>query len=394
MALDLHEQRWAKRLARAQCDRDEHIRLLGLISNLNQVVARESSMHKGARAIVRRMGLHLNLSYCALFIRDGNNLTLAAFYGEHPKPRLASWIRSKVEKGVTYSGYFEDSSAEKLTCLPVFNGEAHIGSMAVLSRYELDGEQQRQFKLAVDTVLPVLQTFLLRNQIKQMSVTLPGHDQLEQAEQPLPGKAPASIMGDMVPQFVLDAGGSLLRFNSALERLVGLPNENMVGMSLGAFFVDPKQWDGMMANLGNSRDLVEQDVMLLVQAGWEVPARVSLTPIYYGSDLIGIAGYLAKSVSSQVSKVPLVSLEEAGALIETTGEAIDHMNDLLTVFRSHVQMMLLMDIPMDIRKRLELMEDATMESGMKVRRAQVCVDKISDKCRTVMAENAIWEEDG
>jgi hypothetical protein len=81
MGLELKEQRWAERLANAQLARDELVRLLGLVSNLNQVASRESSLHTGAKIIVKRLALHLNLSYCGLFVRENGSFSLAAFFG-------------------------------------------------------------------------------------------------------------------------------------------------------------------------------------------------------------------------------------------------------------------------------------------------------------------------
>ena len=166
MFQNTNPQKRAERLALAQNARDELVRLLGLINTLNNIVSNEASLQAGARKIVATLANYLNLMYCGLYIKTSQEAKLEAFSGQAPQEDLAEWLLLKVQEGITFSTRlreFEDRA--RLNCMPIFNGETQMGAMAIISPYQMDEANQRHFKLVMDSVTPVIETFLLRQPV-------------------------------------------------------------------------------------------------------------------------------------------------------------------------------------------------------------------------------------
>ena len=400
MFQNTNPQKWAERLALAQGARDELVRLLGVINNLNMVVSREASLQIGARKIVSTLASYLNLIFCGLYIKRAEQVQLEAYSGQVPQAELAKLITLKISEGTSFSTrVIELDDSARLNCMPIFNGESQMGAVAIISPYEMDDPGHRHFKLAMDSVTPVIETFLLRGQVGELDRDLP-HSAKNitfpptpiRAQIPDPGITELNPVADRVqsPQFVLDSSGLLIRFNSALENLVGYSKEKLTGSAFGDLFKDSDQWEELVEHMTQDRTEVEREVTLSVQAGWELKAQLNLVPIFYGSDLISITGHLQHTAQQAANGEPLVPLGEAEELMELTGEAIDHMNNMLTVFRHQTQLMLLKDVPLEVRTRLEVLEKLTMENARGVRRAQYCVGRLSEKCRKIVSEFDLW----
>ena len=395
-------QHWAERLALAQNARDELVRLLGVVNNLNNIVSSEASLREGSRKIVSTLAAYLNLLFCGLYIKRAAHLHLEAYSGQEPQAEMSHQILSHVNQGTSFCSQINEYDDEAwLHCLPIFNGETHMGAMAIISPYQFDDPAQRHFKLAIDSITPVVETFLLRGDNMSpeqnlarpaRSLTFPPTPMQAALAQPASEELGSETGPGHTPQFVLDANGSLIRFNPALEKLVGLSRSRLTGYSLSSLFERPQEYEEIFSEMLDHRVEIEREVTLKVQAGWKIQARVTLIPIYYGSNLISISGHLEHPGQRNSAEHPLVPLPEAEELIYLSGEAIDRMNNMLTVFRNQAQLLLLKELPLEVRSRLEELEKLTMENSRVVRRAQHCVAGLSEKCRRIIGEFDLWSK--
>lgn len=401
MELHPREQIWARRLAEAQSAKNELVRLLGLLNVLNNVTAREESLEVGAKSIALNLVSYLNLQFCGFYVLREKNYRLLAYSGEYPPIKLMNLIEAKIQKGVFFAQDQEAASGfEQVFCLPILNSQKHLGALTLLPQHRLKAKEKQHLRLAIEAIGPVLETFLLRNQLHHLnhqlgqlaSRSLQKVSAFKRKNKQNQAYVENLLQSNPDPLFIIDTNGRLVRSNAALERLLGWNENYLKGKYLKKFLAHPTDWASVSGLLAQNDSLVEQEMVLKVHCGINVKARLFLAPLFSGKKMTGAIGRLRQAMESQPDTHSPVTMEEAMSLAHLSGQAIDHINGLLTAFRCHLQLLLLQDVLPPVRERLELLESLTQDQSGMIHKVQLCVDEIAQKCRKATSRNQLWQE--
>ncbi|MGD8563759.1 MAG: PAS domain-containing protein [Desulfarculaceae bacterium] len=394
------EQRWAQRLAKAQTAKDELVKLIGLINVLNGISARESSLRVATGLMVQNLITYLDLRHCLFYLGHGPNLDLMACSGQGDSAHYASMIEARLGEGSTYACQVEDQGVTyPVHCLPVNSGGEHLGTVVLVLERELDFKGRRELRLVSDAITPVLETFMLRIQVHEANQKLRqalkrssrGFVKVKQEKL----KAQACVEGLMdragSPLFITNRQGRLVRFNLDLERLLGWEREYLQAKCLSDFFSDPSLWEDLSARSSHSPDAACQEtVELVVQAGHILQAQMDLTPVFCGEKCSGFLGQFRPTQSQVSSSQQALTWEESLALADVSEEMVNEMNELLMAMQSNVQLLMHYELDGQVRKRLELLENMSMDGARAVRRVQKGVDRVRDRCRKSAALRTLW----
>jgi PAS domain-containing protein len=188
----------------------------------------------------------------------------------------------------------------------------------------------------------------------------------------------------------MDEQGRIMKYNQALLNFLGRDSGAITGRSLAEFFANPEDWESLGQALCQGSEAVEKEVPMVVQSGYQLPARVQLAPCYMDQLPAGSLGRIRPREAESCPGIKL-SLEEAEHLADLSGQAIDDINDLLTAFRSQVQLVLMSDHQPQVRTKLELLERLTQDGAQVVSRVQGLVEGISRRSRAAVVENDLWK---
>jgi tRNA U55 pseudouridine synthase TruB len=131
-------------------------------------------------------------------------------------------------------------------------------------------------------------------------------------------------------------------------------------------------------------------VELVVQAGHILQAQMDLTPVFCGEKCSGFLGQFRPTQSQVSSSQQALTWEESLALADVSEEMVNEMNELLMAMQSNVQLLMHYELDGQVRKRLELLENMSMDGARAVRRVQKGVDRVRDRCRKSAALRTLW----
>jgi hypothetical protein len=82
-------------------------------------------------------------------------------------------MESRLKSGATFAENLkDDEDSFQLFCLPIVNQDEVLGKLTLITGCNLDMHERRHLQLAVDAIIPVLETFLLRSKIFKLNHNL------------------------------------------------------------------------------------------------------------------------------------------------------------------------------------------------------------------------------
>lgn len=393
------QDRWARRLAQTQAARDELVRLLGLLRILGGIATGSDSLQGGAEAISRHLVNYLGLDYCGFYVRMDGTEALAASHGQAPSPAIAALLEDKVRAGATFSGWLgQDHGQGQLACLPLLGTSERLGGLAMILGQGLAPRQRRHLAMVAEAVAPVLENFILRGRLQEFNHSLRQASQrnarslaeLDQAHQETEACLNGLMAHDPEPLFVMDGRGRLLRFNPALEGLLGWSGDHLRGRRLAEFFAQPQDWERISRYLEQGQPAVEHQLPLVVQCGTRVPARLCLRRFLRGGRPAGTLGRLSRVEAASSGQQGLLTPGELEDLARRCGEMGNLVNNLLAGLRAHLQLALLEDLTPALRRRLEILEILAEDGKGLTRQVRELVDDLGQRCRQAAAQANLW----
>lgn len=399
MRLGPREKIWAQRLVEVQKDREELIRLLGLLNQLAGIGAREDSLDRAANHICANLANYLMLDYCALYVYQDQQWRLAGFSGQSLPPQAGRMVLDKVSAGNACNEQVSVAGgSRRLLCLPLKSSSRHLGGLAIIPGPELDQRDHRHLRLVVDAVIPVLETFLLRAHAHRLNLRLElkadrrkrGLQELLRHNLHAETCLEQALLVSRDPLFLVDRAGCLVRFNPALVRLLGWEGEDLYGRYLPGFFADPRQWDELQRLLSLEGEIRQYWVKLSVHSGRRLDTLLFLHPLLSGQELVGCLGRFQRPPGVEEESPFMVPLPEARGLVQLCGEVLDQVGDLVAGVRSHLELLLLGDLEPKLRQRLELLEAITHDHGDALERLSQRLERVSLRCGRVESQADCW----
>lgn len=384
------QQRWARRLAESQTQRDELVRLLGLLAQLGVAAGRHLDANLAAKEVTDLLLNYLQADYCCLMLSDGEDgLRPAACSGVPMGSDLALRLEQQMLLGAPNAIQIHDAlGSYHLVCAPLRNQRELLAVLGLILRQELDQVQLRHLSLAMQACLPMLENILVRERLNEAQAQLEHlsghvHDHLQDALK-LSRVQEASLAALMdlqsEPLFVADAQGRLIRHNSALARLLGREGQALEGLSLSQFLggLEPSEVCGPDAS---------RPVELRVQCGGEIPARLRAVPL----DLEGMAAaWLGRLTPDEDGLDPEAA---AGPDLDSSrlaGDVVNQANNLLMALHSQVELILLLDLPQEPRRRLEALEALARDGGEAMGRLRDYAERLRNRGRLRDSLSQLW----
>ena len=401
MRLGPREKIWAQRLVEVQKDREELIRLLGLLNQLAGIGAREDSLDRAANHICANLANYLMLDYCALYVHQDQQWRLAGFSGQSLPPQAGRLVLDKVTSGNACNEPMSVAGgSRRLLCLPLKSSTRHLGGLAIIPGPELDQRDRRHLRLVVDAVIPVLETFLLRANAHRLNLHLEikadrrkrGLQELLRHNLHAETCLEQALAVSRDPLFLVDRAGCLVRFNSPLARLLGWDDDDLYGRYLPGFFADPRQWDELQRLLRLDGEIRQYWVKLSVHSGRQLDTLLFLHSLFSGQELVGCLGRFQRPPELEEAPPFMVPLPEAKGLVQLCGEVLDQVGDLLAGVRSHLELLLLGDLDPKLRQRLALLEATTHDHGDALERLSRRLERVSLRCGRVESQAKCWGE--
>ncbi len=276
------QERWARRLAESQTQRDELVRLLGLLAQLGMVAGRRLDANLAAHEVTDLLLNYLQADYCALMLADGaGGLRPAAYSGTTLTTELSERLEQQMRQGNPNATQIDDAlGSYHLVCAPLRNQRELLAVLGLVLRQELDQVQLRHLGLAMQACLPMLENILVRERLNEARANLEQlsgqvQDHLQNAmDLSRVQEASLAALLDLQsdPLFLADTQGRLLRHNAALARLLGREGQALEGLALDQFLGGLDQG---AAGVPESNRRVE----LRVQCGGEIPAQLRAVPL-------------------------------------------------------------------------------------------------------------------
>lgn len=398
--LDPIEQKWAQRLAEVQGEREELIRLLGLINQISGITVRSGSLQAAARDICTNLANHLILDYCAFYVSYKDKFLLAGKNSQEIPDELADLIIEKIQEEPPYSQRLENGYGGRLLiCLPISGQGQRMGVLAIMPARELGQRDLRHLRLAGDAIVPVLETFLLRNQLQESNrelnqaamLTRRGLEKFRRLNLHSQDFLEKLLQHSPHPVFLADSQGRLIRHNPALELLLGRDGANLAGQSLAPFFSRTDDWRLVQDAASQCREILGRKVKLSVHFGHELMARLSLIPIDQDGAPATAMGVLQKEEVSPRADGGMMPLDELNELAASCRQAMGSVNDMLASMRANLQMILMADLDRELRPRLELLESITHDQGGAMTNLERCLERIEDRGRKANGKWRCWD---
>ncbi|MFZ5586900.1 MAG: GAF domain-containing protein [Thermodesulfobacteriota bacterium] len=387
------QERWARRLAEVQAERNELVKLLGLIAQLSNLSTRRGA--SGATQEITDLLLHyLQADVCSLHLaEEKGELRLAAMCGVPPAPALSRRLETQVHKKLHCVLRLDDAlGSDYLICLPVRSGDELLGVLGVIQRQEPSQNQLRHLNLALQAVIPLLENHLARLRLERVCQGLAeqartSHDRLAdlEAEATLQEASLEALLGlSLEPLFVIDETRRLLRHNPALPRLLGLDGQCLEGRFLGDFI---RADQDAVSVLGSQPCPVE----LAAQCGGRVSALLQLVPVKVAGRAGLKLGRLSpgqRPAADLAGRLPR-ELEGLGGL---AGEVVNQANNMLMALRSQIELMLMSELSQAQRQRLELIESLVLDGGAPLARLREGVERLERLRRDLGVQLSLWPD--
>lgn len=387
------QERWARRLAESQTQRDELIRLLGLLAQLGVVAGRHLDADLAAHEVTDLLLNFLQADYCSLMLADGvGGLRPAAYSGITLSTALSERLEQQMHQGAPNATQLDDAlGSYHLVCAPLRNQRELLAVLGLVLRQELDQVQLRHLGLAMQACLPMLENILVRERLSEAHANL---EQLSgQVQDHLRNALDLSRMQEASlaalldlqtdPLFVADPQGRLLRHNAALARLLGREGQALEGLALDQFL-------GGLERGPAAGPEANRRVELRVQCGGEIPARLRTVPLDLEGGGAAWLGRLTPEAAEAKTETPPNPEQDSCHL---AGEVVNQANNLLMALHSQVELILLLDLPQEPRRRLEALEALARDGGEAMGRLLDYAERLRSRGRQQDSHSQLWGGD-
>jgi PAS domain-containing protein len=309
---------------------------------------------------------------------------------------LSSELTQRLEQqmllGVPNATQIHDAlGSYHLACAPLRNQRGLLAVLGLILRQELDQVQLRHLSLAMQACLPMLENILVRErldqaqaQLEQLAGQVHDHQQDALTLSRVQEASLAALMDlQSEPLFVADAQGRLIRHNSALARLLGREGQALEGLCLSQFLggLEPGEVCGPDAS---------RLVDLRVQCGGEIQARLRTVPL----DLEGVASaWLGRLTPEAAGLDREVAPSPDPDSSHLAGEVVNQANNLLMALHSQVELILLLDLPQEPRRRLEALEALARDGGEAMGRLRDYAERLRSRGRLRDSLSQLWGDD-
>ena len=384
------QERWARRLAESQTQRDELVRLLGLLAQLGVAAGRHLDPDLAAREVTDLLLNYLQADYCSLMLADGaGGLRPAARSGMTLATELSSRLEEQMGLGAPSATQIDDAlGSYHLVCAPLRNPRELLAVLGLILRQELGPVQLRHLGLAMQACLPMLENILVRERLKeararleQLSGQVQGrlrdaldHSRVQEAS------LAALLNMQSEPLFVADAQGRLIRHNAALARLLGREGQALEGLSLGQFL------GGLESTISADPDATHL-VDLQVQCGGRIPARLRAVPLDLEGGTAAWLGRLTPENPDPMTDQAPAPEQESSQLV---GEVVNQANNLLMALHSQLELILLLELPSEPRRRLETLETLARDGGEAMGRLLEYAERLRSRGRLRDSLSQLW----
>jgi|GEM_PF-6800475 PAS domain-containing protein len=387
------QERWARRLAQSQTQRDELVRLLGLLAQLGVAAGRHLEANLAAREVTDLLLNYLQADYCGLMLADGvGGLRPAAYSGVTLPAELSARLERQMRQGNPNAAQIDDAlGSYHLVCAPLRNQRELLAVLGLVLRQELDQVQLRHLGLAMQACLPMLENILVRERLNEARARLEQldgqvRDHLQNAlDLSRAQEASLAALLDLQadPLFVADGQGRLLRHNAALARLLGREGQALEGLALSQFLGGLDQ-DAVRA------PEISHRVELRVQCGGEIAARLRAVPLDLEAGGAAWLGRLTPEAAGRELDPPPTPDQDSCHLV---GEVVNQANNLLMALHSQVELILLLDLPQEPRRRLEALEALARDGGEAMGRLLEYAERLRDRGRQRDSLGQLWGAD-
>ena len=401
MVLDAKEMVWAKMAARVQKSREELIGVLGLLNRVSTAANHDASLSSAAESILENMANFFLLEYCCLFAQDEGEFIPVASCGVAPP----SWLKAEIEKlALSPSPASETISLphgrRTALALPLSGGDRRLGSLVLIPVHEPEEKDRRHYRLAADAMASTMENFLLREKLAGMGRLLETsflnqqNGIMELKQQSLRNRAflDSLMLKAPLPVFMLDESGKLLRFNQALEKLVGWDGDKLTGRCLEGFLPRREDWREVCRILSGENESADSFVEIKVQDGRLLKVRLSLTSLDGGGNSPDFLGSMRPATLNGIQESTTQALDKAGELYNCAMRAAGETMEAMASIRTGLQVLLLRDLPPDLKRRLGMLEELTHDAGQSVAALRKAMDEFRNCDHRRQADQDIWPD--
>ena len=399
MALDAKEMAWAKMAARVQKSREELIGVIGLVNLINTSANREASLPLAVEAILSKMTNFFLLEYCCLFAQIEDEFKIVASRGGSPP----SWLENEIEKlALSPTAAAQTMSLphgrRMVLSLPLAGGDRRLGSLVLIPVREPEEKDRRHYRLAADALASAMENFLLREKLaglgKLLETSFRNHQsgimELKQQNSRNQAFLENLMRQAPVPVFLLDGAGRLLRFNKALEHLLGWEGDKLTGRGLESFFPQPEDRRAVSRTLKGESAPGDKMAVLKVQDGRRLNICLSLICLDSGKGEPDFLGSIRPASQGAAKESTAQILAEAESLYQCSLEAAGENMETMASIRTGLQVLLLRDLDPELKRRLAMLEELTHDAGQVMASLRKAMDNFRSLSHRRKAEKDLW----